>query len=294
MYTHACRATASLMITLSVWAVSLSVPVGAVEEGESVEKVDVTGGARPSEVDFNLSKQTRRPGVGAGSGATSRPRTASPLVKPPVPKPYALSELTLRSDPRGREGLDLNGEQGTWCVVTRVRTSATPFPAGRINKTSQSNRTTRDLGYPPCAALASESAKALSLKLTLPTPTLEIDPGWAITGPDAFLETKGTTVYDSGPIATEWGTMTMTGTGSYFVDWGDNTAQMGPYDFEGVSWPEGQIRHVYQYTGTYTVTVRQRWNLHWQVAQRSGVISDRFTETTLVLPVRELQAIRIR
>ncbi len=286
------QATACMTTASWAWVVPLSSP--ALATGEKSENVEVRGGPSSRDIDVKLSMNTRTPGRAGGSGRTAKPSSAKPASKAPVPKPYSLSELSLRSDARGKAGPNLEGEEGTWCTATVIRTSATPFPQTRINRTAQRNRQVRDLGYPPCSALPSETAKELSFKLTLPTPLLEIDPGWAITGLPAFLETKGAVTYDSGPIPTEWGTMTMHGTGEYFVDWGDNTGQWGPYDFEGLPWPDGRITHIYQHTGTYAVRVRQLWTVQWQVAQRSGVLQDRFTESTLALPVRELQAVRIR
>ena len=289
------KPAACIMATLLAWSF-MTTHGSADEKSESVE---VRGGQSSRDIDVKLSMNTRTPGRAGGSGRTTRPGAAKsgaakPASSAPVPKPYSLSELSLRSDARGRSGPNLEGVEGTWCTATVIRTSATPFAQTRVQRTATRNRQVRDLGYPACSALPSEVAKELILKVTLPTPVLEIDPGWAITGLAAYLETKGAVTYDSGPVETEWGTMTMHGTGEYYVDWGDNTGQQGPYGFEGMAWPDGRITHVYRDTGVYTVTVRQLWTVQWQVAQRSGVLQDRFTESTLTLPVRELQAVRIR
>lgn len=264
-----------------------ALPVGANDHAEREDQVNVGGGAHPGAVDVRLSTREKTSRTTPRSGARR-------VSKVPAPKPYALVELKLRSDPRGGAGPDLNGQEGTWCVVRVVHASATPFPAARIARTARINRRIEDLGHPLCARLITDAARDLSVTLVLPSPRPEIDPGWAITGLRAFLETRGTVTYDSGPIETEWGTMIMQGTGEYFVDWGDDTGWFGPYGFEGMAWPEGRITHLYRHTGTYTVKVRQLWTLHWRVGERRGTLTDRFTESTLTLPVRELQPVRIR
>ncbi|MGK2957061.1 MAG: PKD domain-containing protein [Acidimicrobiales bacterium] len=264
------------------------------------EQSTVIGGANPTEIDGLVATKGKFPG---SSGSTGRSRstpktgtknsTTAPGSKAPVPKPYALTELSLRNDPRGDEGPNLEGEPGTWCTATKTTTSATPFAQSRINKAANRNKVIRDLGYKTCVLLASEQAKLEANKLVLPTPVLEIDPGWAITGLKAYLETKGKTVFDGQvPIGNK--TLNVHATGEYFVDWGDNTGQWGPYNFEGLPWPEGQITHVYQYTGDYTVRVRELWTARWTLGNQSGVLTDRFSEASIPLTVRELQAVRIR
>lgn len=272
----------------------LALPLASAAHGGQGDETrgSVSGGTNPKEVDLSSLGGSTKPGV-SGAPRSSRSPKRTTAVKTAVPKPYSLTELYLRSDTRGKPGTNLSVQEGTWCVATKTTRSATPFSQTRINQVATRNQRIKDLQYPSCALLPKEQAENAINKVVLPTPVLEIDPGWAITGLPAYLETKGTTTYEAViPVGSL--NFNVKATGQYFVDWGDGTGQWGPYDFEGLPWPEGQIKHVYQYTGNYTVTVRELWAFSWQSGKNSGVLNDRYSEASIPLTVRELQAVRIR
>lgn len=287
--------TASMIIAA---ATLLALPLASAAQGGEGDETrgSVTGGTNPKEVDLSSLGGSTKPGASGVPRSSRSPRRTTavkPVAKPAVPKPYSLTELYLRSDARGKPGPNLSGQEGTWCVATKTTRSATAFSQTRINQVATRNQRIKDLQYPSCALLPKEQAENAINKVVLPTPVLEIDPGWAITGLPAYLETKGTTTYEAViPVGSL--NFNVKATGQYFVDWGDGTGQWGPYDFEGLPWPDGQIKHVYQYTGNYTVTVRELWAFNWQSGKNSGVLNDRYSEASIPLTVRELQAVRIR
>lgn len=291
--TNAAMRTALMIVAaVALLALPLASPVHADGDADGRTRGYVTSSPNPKEVDLSSLGNSNTPGV-SGAPRSSRSPKRTTAVKTAVPKPYSLTELYLRSDARGKPGPNLSGQEGTWCVATKTTRSATPFSQTRINQVATRNQRIKDLQYPSCALLPKEQAENAINKVVLPTPVLEIDPGWAITGLPAYLETKGTTTYEAViPVGSL--NFNVKATGQYFVDWGDGTGQWGPYDFEGLPWPEGQIKHVYQYTGNYTVTVRELWAFSWQSGKNSGVLNDRYSEASIPLTVRELQAVRIR
>jgi hypothetical protein len=90
----------------------------------------------------------------------------------------------------------------------------------------------------------------------LPVPQPTIPPGWAITGKPAYLVTGGTVAPPTYTYATPLGTLTITAHGSYTVNWGDGTTN-GPFDTEGLPYPNGNIAHTYDNVGTVTVTLNE-------------------------------------
>ena len=143
---------------------------------------------------------------------------------------------------------------------------------------------------PPPSAIA----EATVVNLPLPEPAPEIDPGWAITGLKAYLETGTATTHTFEPVATVLGPLSVSATSTYTVDWGDGTVT-GPHSTSGGPYPNGTLTHVYGRTGTYDVTVTQNWTATWSLAGQSGQVSGLVTRGTIAdLPVEEVQAIRRR
>ena len=144
--------------------------------------------------------------------------------------------------------------------------------------------------------LAPSTAAALIWEdsVELPDPELQIKPGHAITGKAAYLEiTSPRTVRTT---TTAFGhEVDLTVASVLDIDWGDGTVERN-VTRQGGPWPTGDITHVYTDTNAATpVHVTQRWKASWRVGNLTGVIDDQlFTESTLQLPVRELQAVRDR
>ncbi len=125
----------------------------------------------------------------------------------------------------------------------------------------------------------------------LPKPRPSIAPGRAITGKLAYLETKGEVTHTYTTNTEQYGPLLITAAGSYTVNWGDGTTT-GPYSFEGMPWPSGQITHEYINVGTYNIVVTEKWTAHWSLDGESGVL--RTLQTTGRIdnfPVQQIQAV---
>jgi hypothetical protein len=126
----------------------------------------------------------------------------------------------------------------------------------------------------------------------LPSPRPNIDPGYAVTGMRAYLETGDRRTHRFDAIPTVLGPLQITATSTYTVDWGDGTVT-GPHQTTGGKYPDGTISHVYTDTGTVDVTVSQTWTARWWLAGRSGTVGGlRSSGTIEDFAVQEVQAVR--
>lgn len=127
-------------------------------------------------------------------------------------------------------------------------------------------------------------------EVDLPKPAPEIDPGRAITGKLAYLETHGRVreIYTSNTI---FGVLEIVARGSYEVDWGDGQTS-GPHAFEGKPWPEGRITHEYTTVGSYDVQVTEKWTATWRMGTNSGILRELSTGGQITdFPVQQIQAV---
>lgn len=132
--------------------------------------------------------------------------------------------------------------------------------------------------------------------IPLPAPKPDVPPGYAITGKTAYLVTNGSVAPPPYTERTPLGILTIRAAGSYTVDWGDahdpSSAADGPYPFEGQPWPNGRITHVYDFAGSYTVTVTESWTARWSLAGAQGtLVGLRTTATIPTFRVEQLQAV---
>ncbi len=160
----------------------------------------------------------------------------------------------------------------------------------------------RESGIPFCdaedesgaaaAATPADVAEAFLREIPLPAPEPHIAPnGTAITGLAAYLETNGTLTHTVGPSPTALGPIMVQASSVYWVDWGDDTPEAGPFAFEGEAYPTGRIWHGYRNRGDYTVTVRQAWTAEWSLGAESGTVGGLQTEASIPLDVDEIQAV---
>ena len=130
----------------------------------------------------------------------------------------------------------------------------------------------------------------------VPVMELEIDPGWAITGLRAFLETGAESVPATVlSVPTPVGTAQLDITANYVVDWGDGSA-IESYAHMGGPWPDGRISHVFTDAEDVTVAATQVWSGTWRVtdgaaAGASGVLPELPVDASLDLPVEQVQAV---
>ena len=121
-----------------------------------------------------------------------------------------------------------------------------------------------------------------------------IAPGYAITGKAAYLETRGNLHPPRQTRSTALGSIDVTFSGRYTVDWGDGTVET--YDVEGGPWPDGRVTHTYTDVGRYDVVVTVDWVADWEVAGATGRIDDGLSGVGRIddFEVRQLQAVRDR
>ena len=160
----------------------------------------------------------------------------------------------------------------------------------------------RTVNFPLCPAtkrnpppldpvtLATQFGKTIPLPVPKPT----VPPGYAITGKTSYLVTHGTTKPAMYTFNTPLGQLTVSATGTYLVNWGDQyqPGWQGPYTTEGQPYPNGHIAHTYDYVGTYTITVREQWTATWRLAGATGTLTG--LQTTATIPnfrVEQLQAV---
>ncbi len=128
----------------------------------------------------------------------------------------------------------------------------------------------------------------------LPKPEPQIQPGRAITGKYAYLETRATTSHTFTQDDTPFGPLEIVATGRYYVDWGDGTTT-GPHPHEGGPWPDGRIKHEYLRVGKYDVVVTERWTATWHFGPESGTLNELRTAGRIDdFPVEQIQAVRYR
>ena len=187
---------------------------------------------------------------------------------------------------------------GSTCVVLITTTHASGIPAAAQAVSTDLwgllAGSTRCVGADAIQVIdPSALAWAFWREVTLPSPAPAIDPGWAITGKPAYLETGGV-LRKTFTRATPIGTLTITAIGRFRVWWGDG-ATSGPFANVGGPWPDGRITHTYTDTGRYDVVVDEDWTARWRLAGFSGSLSSLRTSGTIAnFVVREIQAVRNR
>ncbi len=193
----------------------------------------------------------------------------------------------------------VQGADGNLCVIFRREV----FPGAADSRQASdaeflTMRLTRN--YPLCQGQVrpppgpATVAREVIEHIDLPAPAIEIDPGFAITGMKAYLETKGTLHPEPYVRPTPLGEISVDADGEYVVDWGDGTPAKR-YGFEGLAWPEGRITHVYTHIGHYDVVVTVEWVAQWAIGERRGTVSDLRTSDRIAdFEVRQLEAVRNR
>lgn len=248
--------------------------------------VDIGGSEGHYQVGGDVVRQrpsrpaAKLPGYG-GSRSTGRPQNPAAPTPPPLPRFVVV----------------VTGPDGE-CLST------TTNPTARLEPIPD------DVGLGPCPApqaeegaeeadpgVAAEQA-VVSFWTSRPVPRLApvIEPGWAITGLRAYLETgPSSATRTQMRVGTPVGTAVLDATADIVVDWGDGTpAEV--FSTTGGPYPDGPISHVYTHTGTVTVTVSQTWGGSWRVVDGAaagvgGALPALPLGAAMQLPVDEIQAV---
>lgn len=143
-----------------------------------------------------------------------------------------------------------------------------------------------------------EAALEATLRDQLPRPTLELPPGFALTGLRTYLITGHDLDHRPDPFALDLGplplTVELTATGTTTVDWGDGT--VATYDHGATDgWPDGPINHVYTHTGDVTITATDTWDITYRAGPVSGELTGLALDPApLDIEVTERRAVRTR
>ncbi|MEY2568223.1 MAG: hypothetical protein QOE35_2752 [Actinomycetota bacterium] len=200
---------------------------------------------------------------------------------------------------RGRYPVLSAAPDGSSCIDTATRTFPSQAEATSFELAQEQRWRTLVAQYPLCpnVTVPQQSPAVLAEvfwgEVLLPHPAPKIDPGWALTGKLAYLETRAP-MTQSFTRETPLGPLTITAAGEFVVDWGDGT-QTGPHTSAGAPWPDGRITHGYTRTATVNVVVTERWKATWQLAGQTGSLTALSTDGRLdAFAVREVQAVRNR
>jgi len=169
---------------------------------------------------------------------------------------------------------------GGLCIQSEmVRIGRDPLPNEDFQTEMQFLRLARNYDVCPDTVLPTttpqmEAASFLE-RIQLPTPTPYVEPGRLPVGFEAFLETGAPTT-QTFTTDTPFGPLTLTATAEIYVDWDDPHDDTegfdGPYSGQPGPYPDGDIKHVYQYGGLYEIEVRYEWTAAWSIGAVSGVI----------------------
>ena len=226
-------------------------------------------------------------GSGAPESVGIRPASTASPVRYPVPIPQ------LVSSPTGA------------CVVTTVIYVSTPQDQASLTAANALRMPQFTPQWPLCqgapAGPAAPAPAAIAAQFwnsqgenPLMKPAPRIRPGYAVTGKTAYLETGGT-VAQAFNDPTGAGPLQIQASGQFWVDWGDGTPLAGPYDSTGAPYPDGTITHVWADTGSYVVTVYEKWTARWSLAGQTGTLGGLRTVGRIpAFPVKELVSVRNR
>jgi len=172
-----------------------------------------------------------------------------------------------------------------------VRLGREPLPGDLAQSERQFAQLARTYDVCPDTVLPTTTpqmeAAAFLERIGLPVPQPYVEPGRLPVGFEAFLETRAPTT-QTFTTDTPFGPLTLTATAEIFVDWDDPHDDAdgfeGPYASAPGPYPDGGIRHVYQYDGLYAITVRYEWTASWSIGPVSGVIDGVQTQGTYPAP----------
>jgi hypothetical protein len=301
------RRTVTVVATLSSLALALPTIPAAAEESTSAQEE-----APASQDDAKFGEVSR--GRGGEDGRLSRALSIGPAVEivRPTSSRRPTDGMVWAGLPRLSSYVDEQGDVVFCRAVQWVRV----LPNDRADRVRNANAVVLGLfgrlpelqGHDPnhpCPTDPTETIPPVvvqhavleTIEDQLPRPTLEVPPGYALTGMPAYLVTNHQ--LDYGPVThtVDLGItvvdVTVTATGTTHVDWGDGHAET--YHTPGTPWPDGQVRHTYIDTGTVTITATDTWQVTYQVPAlgiEDSVTAPLAPRSLEGFEVQQLQAVR--
>jgi hypothetical protein len=239
------------------------------------------------------------------------PHVASPVSSssggPATPSPYvwvAVPAFGSSGDPDD----DNQGfcTQMNWTQVLREDAAGVQARADASHRSAHAGLGLHNEGIRygvPCPADAAqeipvemvEQFVTATVSEQLPRPTLSLPPGYAITGLRTYLVTEHELTFGPATTQIDLGIVTLgvtiSGTGSSSVDWGDGTVTS--HDTGGTGYPDGAINHVYTDAGTVDITVTDRWTVSYEAGPFVGTIEAPLAPVTLPgVEIQERQSVR--
>ena len=148
---------------------------------------------------------------------------------------------------------------------------------------------------PPATSPAQLALLIWQTQIPLPHPAPYIAPGYAITGKRAYLEIRDNPSLSPQHFNELGYDITVEATSTYDVVWGDG-AESRDVSSTGGPYPSGNITHVYDNIGTYTVRILQTWHGRYTVNGTTGTIDVPLTTDGAIqgFPVHQLEAVTNR
>jgi hypothetical protein len=132
----------------------------------------------------------------------------------------------------------------------------------------------------------------------MPRPTVEVPPGYALTGMEAYLVTNHQLEYGPVTHTVNLGIAVLdvivTATAVTEVDWGDGT--VATYHTPGTPWPDGSVTHTYRDSGVVSISVTDIWQVTYRVPAlgiEDTVTAPLPTRTLDDFEVQQVQAVRV-
>lgn len=256
---------------------------GSGDQGSITSSANGDGSSESGSPGTNGGSQEGAPGNGQGNGAsTSTVYYAAYLELLPEGSGYC-SATAYRAFPSAAAAAAFEDSSANQLIWQDIRAT--------YGTCAGSSTAPPVVPSPPVSSTINTwwSTRATDL---LPVPRPSIAPGWALAGQAGYL-VLGAPLGASFSPQTPAGTFSIQAQGVVYVDWGDGTSD-GPYTNAGAPWPNGDITHVWESTGTYSVTVTVYWTARWSYPPLglSGTLSGLSTTTTFDLPVRQIVSVR--
>ena len=232
----------------------------------------------------------------ASAGTDPRDRPATPVSTGPAAPPTDSRDVGIRAEygrtPDGQQCIRLVDFVGPNEANSSLTAQAEQLYLRSLANTMACPGPD---GLPAIASTPTIEAARFWQQMDLPALVPRIEPGKALVGLRAYLETGGQpSATDGGD--TPFGPLTIKATRTVTVDWDDGPGSTtGPHAGSGGPHPDGDITWLYGRSGPRDIAVTQTWTATWSIGGVGDTFSGRGTTSTLFgFPVEEVQAVRDR
>lgn len=132
----------------------------------------------------------------------------------------------------------------------------------------------------PTPPTISTSVIQKTISRQLPSPTLALDPTFALIGVKSYVIAHSL-LTDAITRSTQFGFLSARATGSISINFGDGSPTFGPTTNLGGPWPIGTLTHAYYTPGCYRVSITENWIVTYEISGQSGTLRGLTTEGSL-------------